>query len=368
MALNYTSLLITKNKANSASENLKEVLHKALGKLGAFEQCALLDYPSYTNIGDSLIWVGEVFYLTDVLKAKINYAASVDNFSGAEMEKQVGKAPILLQGGGNLGDLWPKFQKFREHIISKYQDRPIIILPQSIYFADRANLRKTADVFNSHPNLTLFARHNYSYEIALQYFGNCKVIKAPDMALQMVNMPGLSFDYNRNSSILYHCRNDKELNQTSSPASIDLPNLIVEDWTSYKYDSKHYKELPSKWAKRMTLISEGLQQGTIIPTEWISRLWKSFHPYASKFNTLYNPSIHLKSWSWIHHGIYQFKQHRLIITNRLHGHILCILMGITHIFLPNAYYKNEAFYDTWTSSIPFGKFVKDPSQIKAAAQ
>jgi pyruvyl transferase EpsO len=70
----------------------------------------------------------------------------------------------------------------------------------------------------------------------------------------------------------------------------------------------------------------------------------------------------------MHHGIYQFKQHRLIITNRLHGHILCIIMGIPHIFLPNAYYKNEAFYDTWTYSIPFCRFVKDPSQIKGAAQ
>ncbi|BAZ13302.1 polysaccharide pyruvyl transferase [Calothrix sp. NIES-4071] len=369
MLANYASSLITENITNSAPEKLKELLHQALGKLEPFEQCALLDYPDHPNIGDNLIWLGEVFYLTDVLKTKINYAASHKNFSEAEMEKQVGKAPILLHGGGNLGDLWPEFPTFRQHIISKYQDRPIIILPQSIYFREKANLIKAAKVFNSHPNLTLFVRDNYSYEIAIQHFSNCQIIKAPDMALQMVNMPGLSFNYTKNHSILYHCRNDKELNQTSSPASIDLPNLVVEDWTSYKYDSQYYKELPSKWAKRMALISSGLQQGTVIPTEWISRqLWKHFHPYASKFNNLYNPSMHLKSWSYMHHGIYQFKQHRLIITNRLHGHILCILMGIPHIFLPNAYYKNEAFYETWTYSIPFCRFVKDPSQIKGAAQ
>jgi pyruvyl transferase EpsO len=290
MTTYYTSSLTTENSTNSMPEKLKEVLHKALGKLEAFEQCALLDYPDHPNIGDNLIWLGEVFYLTDVLNAKINYAASVEDFSGVEMEKQVGKAPILLHGGGNLGDLWPVYQNFREHIISNYQDRPIIILPQSIYFTEHSNLIKTAQVFNSHPNLTLFVRDNYSYEIALQYFSNCQIIKAPDMALQMVNLPGLSFNSSRNQSILYHCRTDKELNQNSSPASIDLPNLVVEDWTSYKYDSQYYKELPSKWAKRMALISEGLQQGTVIPTEWISRqIWKHFHPYASKFNTLYIP-------------------------------------------------------------------------------
>ncbi len=183
MSFNYTSL-IAENNINSTAANLKQVLHKALGKLEVFEECALLDYPDHPNIGDNLIWLGEVFYLTGVLKTKINYAASENNFSETEMEKQIGKAPILLHGGGNLGDLWSNFQEFRQHIISKYQNQ----------------------------------------------------------------------------------------------------------------------------------------------------------------------------------------QHRLIITNRLHGHILCILMNIPHIFLPNAYYKNEKFYETWTYSIPFCRFVKEPSQIKAAAQ
>lgn len=345
--------------ANSAPENLKELLHKALERLDSFEQCALLDYPDYPNIGDHLIGLGTVFYLVDVIKTKIKYSASINNFCGAVMEQKIGKAPILLQGGGNLGDLWPAHQKFREQIISTYQDQPVIILPQSIYFADEANLMESADVFNSHPNLTLFVRDNYSYEVALQYFCNCQVIKAPDMALQMVNIPALFFNSHRSNSIMYHCRNDKELNQAQSPVSLDLPNLVVEDWTSYKYDS----------TPRLTRIWEGLQQGTVIPTGWISRIiWKSFHHYAFNFNTLYNPSMYSKSLSYMHQGIYQFKQHRLIITNRLHGHILCILMGIPHIFLPNAYYKNEAFHETWTYSVPFCKFIKEPSQIKVAAQ
>jgi pyruvyl transferase EpsO len=70
----------------------------------------------------------------------------------------------------------------------------------------------------------------------------------------------------------------------------------------------------------------------------------------------------------MYQGVYQFKQHRLIITNRLHGHILCILMGIPHIFLPNSYYKNEAFYDAWTHQVPFCRFVKDPEKIEVAVQ
>ena len=351
--------------ATTTPANLKQLLHDALGELPSFDQCALLDYPDHINIGDHLIWLGTILYLTDVLGTKINYVSSLGNFSEEKMERNIGKSPIFLHGGGNLGDFWSGSQAFRERIISKYRDRPIVILPQSIYFADENNLKKAASVFNSHPNLTIFARDNYSHKIATKFFYDCQVIKSPDMAFQMVEMPGLSSMYNQNvsqnASILYHDRTDRELNQNYSKASFDIPNLVVEDWPLYKF----YKENPTKGFNQ--LMARIFSEDKVIPRQWLSRQqWKYFHPYAAKFNNLDNPSIHRKSWSYMHHGIYQFKQYPLIITNRLHGHILCILLGISHIFLPNSYYKNRYFSETWTHSIPFCRFVEDFSQIKSA--
>jgi len=37
-------------------------------------------YPDHFNIGDHLIWLGNIFF-TDILKTKINYAASSKDFS-----------------------------------------------------------------------------------------------------------------------------------------------------------------------------------------------------------------------------------------------------------------------------------------------
>lgn len=351
----------------SPQERLKQGLHTALGKLEPIEQCALIDYPEHLNLGDHLIWLGSVLYLTDVMKTKINYAASITDFSGSVMEKQVGKAPIFFHGGGSLGDIWPNIQEFREQIIAKYRDRPIIILPQSIYFASDNNFKKAAKVFNAHPNLTLFTRDNYSYELALQYFDNCQVIKAPDMALQMLGMLGLSFSANHKFSILYHCRGDRELNQAHSSIPIEYPNLVIEDWISYKWVLGTQKPWPIQSIAQ--IVREGWQRGLATPKEGMSRqMWQHSHPYTAKFNTLYKPSMHRRSWSFMHSGIYQFKQHNLIITNRLHGHILCVLLGIPHVFLPNSYHKNEGFYETWTSKIPFCRFVKDNAQIKQAGQ
>jgi pyruvyl transferase EpsO len=70
----------------------------------------------------------------------------------------------------------------------------------------------------------------------------------------------------------------------------------------------------------------------------------------------------------MHTGIYQLSQSRLVINNRLHWHLLCLLLGIPNILLPNSYYKNEAFYKAWTYQIPFSRFVKEPSEVPSAIQ
>ena len=361
----------------STPEKIKDVLHTALGEIGSFEQCALLDYPNHPNIGDHLIWLGEILYLTDVLKTKINYVTSLEDFSPEVMDKQVGKAPIILHGGGNLGDLWPKYQIWREQIISTYKDRQIIILPQSIYFKNQDNLARAAEVFNAHPNLTIFARESYSYELALKHFHNCRVIQSPDSAFQMVDMPLPSFKFNPRRPILYLCRDDDELNQAFAPATLGIRNLVVQDWINsqkwiYRGRGKfgEFKEWYWRIPGIVLLVREGWQrQGFVNPQKWMYRhKWETAHPYVDKFNTVHSPFIHQFSWTLMYTGIEQFIESSLVITNRLHAHILCVLLGIPNIFLPNSYYKNESFYKTWTYQIPYCKFIKEPSQVKNAAQ
>jgi len=357
--------------SSSVAGNIKETLHQDLAKIGRFSECVLLNYPNYRNIGDHLIWLGEVFYLTDICETQIKYtAADISDFSGEEMEKQAGKSPILLQGGGNLGDLWRNHQEFREYIISKYHDRPIVIMPQSIYFASAENLDQAARVFNAHPNLTLFVREHKSYEIAIKHFINCQVIKAPDMAFQLADTPYLkSHSIEKKSSILYHCRHDAELNKSFSSAPIfTLQNIVTFDWIPFHLDYWYLRESmlnnlqfsPSA----MQVSPSYLQIKAASFLNWILRqLQQTFHSHSLKLDSLYNPQMQRISLGMMHFGIYQFKQHQMIITNRLHGHILCVLLNIPHIFLANSYHKNESFYETWTHQVPFCRFVKNSLEI-----
>ena len=368
-------IMAPKMTSSSVAGNIKKTLHQNLAKVGRFSECALLNYPNYSNIGDHLIWLGEVFYLTDTCETKIKYtAADISDFSAEEMEKQAGKSPILLQGGGNLGDLWRNHQEFREYIISKYHDRPIVIMPQSIYFASAENLDQAASVFNAHPNLTLFVREQKSYEIALKHFKNCQVIKSPDMAFQLADTPYLKYySSEKESSILYHCRYDAEKNNNFSSAPIfTLQNLVAYDWITFHLDYWYLRELMlnnlqlSPSAMQITPVSAQISTANFL--EWILRqVEQTFHTHSAKLDSLYNPKMHRTSLGMIHCGIYQFKRHRIVITDRLHGHILCVLLDIPHIFLANSYYKNESFYESWTHQVPFCRFVKNSSEILPVA-
>lgn len=362
----------------SKLEKIRDSLQSSLEKIPTFEQCALLDYPDYFNIGDHLIGLATIFYITDVIKAKINYIASIYDFSEQRLEQRLIKeAPLILQGGGNLGDLWPHHQLFRERIISQYRDRPIIIMPQCIYFTNAENLNRAATIFNAHPNLTLFTRDDYSYELALKHFSNCQVIKAPDMVFGMVNMPIPAYKFNSKRPILYLCRDDTELDPTFSPSALGIPNLVVQEWDDspkeWIYRGRgQFGEL-KEWYWRLPgmvlLVREGWQRGLAHPQQWLPRQkWERFHPYARKFDFLPDQFLVRFSWSMMHAGVYQLLQSRLVITNRLHGHILSTLLGIPNILLPNSYYKNEAFYETWTYQIPYCKFVKQASQVKESVE
>lgn len=351
--------------------DLRNVLHQELANIGNFSECALLDYPKYPNIGDHLIWLGTLFYLTDTLKTQIKYTASVWDFSAEKMEQRIGRdAPILLQGGGNMGDLWPIFQNFRERIVSQYKDRKIIILPQTIHFKDINNFKKAAEVFNAHPNLTIFARDSYSYKQAKEHFYNCRILQAPDMAFYMIGMPDLDFKIKPQNKILYHCRSDHE---PFPPNAMNIPNLVQSDWVSYRWVHRESIKDSSEWYWKIPgtvrLYREFWQQGISHPLEWLSRYqWEKSNPNLTKLDNIYNAEFHRQSWRYMHFGIHQLKRHRVIVTNRTHGHISCIILGIPHVFSPGSYHKNESFYKTWTNQLPFCRWVTETSQVKPAVE
>ena len=53
---------------------------------------------------------------------------------------------------------------------------------------------------------------------------------------------------------------------------------------------------------------------------------------------------------------------RVVITDRLHGHILCLLLGIPHVLLDNNYGKVGRFHRTWTRTCPLARWARSPAE------
>jgi exopolysaccharide biosynthesis predicted pyruvyltransferase EpsI len=366
--------------STAIAQLLKSQLHQALEQIPPYPQCALLDYPNYPNLGDHLIWLGSLWYLRMVAQSQITYTAGQTNFSGAELEHQLPEGPIFLLGGGNFGDLWPAHQAFREAIIARYPERPIVILPQTVFFRHEHSLEQARRVMNQHPNLTLFTRDRISYDLACQAFDNCRVLMAPDAALQLTDLASFPIPGPRHG-LLYHCRKDIELQTQAAVGDWGFSSVDISDWPSYEnhwlYDShwllrpdQGIPEVLKKWLQVRTLghlFRAVWQRRLSRPREWASlHQWDAHFRPETLFTQVHQPDRQRQTWSFIHAAIYQFRQYEVVVTNRLHGHILCTLLDIPHVFLPNSYYKNQAFYEMWTANSGNSVFVEDARQIPAA--
>ena len=59
---------------------------------------------------------------------------------------------------------------------------------------------------------------------------------------------------------------------------------------------------------------------------------------------------------------------RVVVTERLHGHILCVLMSIPHVIVADRYGKLRAFHETWTRDAPGVRWADSLADAQRAAQ
>ena len=99
--------------------NIAQSLKMVIGR-----KCILLDVPYYHNIGDVLIWKGEMSFLSEH-HIQCLYNASYETCTFPEIAKDV---TVLFNGGGNLGDIYPEHMDFLQKVLSRYLDNRIVIL------------------------------------------------------------------------------------------------------------------------------------------------------------------------------------------------------------------------------------------------
>lgn len=273
--------------------------------------CVLLNVPYHANIGDSLIWQGELDFLARLGVAP-RYWSSTEDFDPT----QIGPgSTILLQGGGNFGDLWRGNQDFRLSVTQAFPDNPIVMFPQSLHYQDRRRLESDADILNRHPDVTLCWREDRSFAIAQRFFGRCHSLLVPDMALCIDTT--LLRQWERATvagSSVFVRRLDQEF-RSGEPYGVVPAAATVSDWPGF--------DPPDPMGVRARRLARERNDAA--------------GPYA--FDVL-RPHL-------LQVGVEFLSQYETVYSTRLHAAILGILLGKDVRLFRNSYAKNQAVYETW---------------------
>ena len=292
--------------------------------LEGVDEFALVDFPDHPNVGDSAIWLGEAIYLRQKLGRHPSYACTFDTWSKDEFLRAVPTGPIFFHGGGNFGDVWPNHHEFRLRLLSEFPDRRIIQLPQTMHFSSAENLKKAADIINSHGNFTIFVRDLPSLELAKKEF-RAATFLCPDMAF-CLGSQGRRVGVTR--ELLLLLRTDHE--RLERKLDVELPRFAdLEDW-----------------------LPERRGFGTWLFYKALIRTYSSFFLQGrvpSRIDTHVQWYNCLASYR-VGRGLKQIASSAYIVTDRLHTHILCILLNLPHAVLDNNYGKISRFIEAWTKS------------------
>lgn len=300
--------------------HIREALAPLFPENGQF---ALIDFPNHGNVGDSAIWMGEVEYFKQEHGADPVYVCAHDYYDEGELRAALpAGGTIFIHGGGNFGDLWAPHQALRETLIERFKDYKIVQLPQSIHYRDPANIERTKVLIAGHADFTLMVRDQESCDFSQEHF-ECPVMLVPDMAFYMGR---LTSDVQKSSDVFYLKRVDHEKTDAAGANWADVAfAYVVDDWL----------EEPKDLYKRLKLL-------TLLSLPFKCR-WMQINKNVARV-LLYNAlAMHR-----VRRGADMLASGRVVISDRLHAHILSVLLGIAHVRLDNNYQKIDRFARVWT--------------------
>jgi pyruvyl transferase EpsO len=283
-------------------------------------QFAYVDFPDHINAGDSAIWLGSLKYFRKMKNSRPAFVCATENPLRDELEKALPDGPIFLHGGGNFGDLWPAFQENRERVLERFPDRKIIQLPQTVYFDKSEAVRRAAAAIKAHPDFTLLVRDCKSYEFARDAF-SCEVQLCPDMAFFL---GPLTRPTNPSVPLLMLLRNDRE-RMESTDCQLP-PGTVTGDW-------RDEDDLGLRRASRRRAVTK-------LVFECGFGAMNRFRRRELRYRMLAEARLA--------HGMRLLASGGFVITDRLHGHILSLLLGTPHIALDTQQGKLSGLVETWT--------------------
>lgn len=207
--------LYKKNKYALLSLICGNKYDKIYAKFRGIKKAFLLMEPEYGNLGDQAIAYASELFISEKFPEYKLIPVSEKNtcLHINSIQKVCSKEDLIfLQGGGNMGSLYPYIERMRRFCIKKFKGQRVISLPTSIYYRDdkkgRMEFKKGLKVYNRHKNLYLMARDKESYDFMKNKYPVAKSFLVPDIVYYLTGK--LNIAEERGNDVIVCLRNEIE--------------------------------------------------------------------------------------------------------------------------------------------------------------
>jgi pyruvyl transferase EpsO len=304
-------------------------------------EVAVVGFPNHPNVGDSAIWLGERAWLK-AAGHRVRYSADLMSYSGRALSRVVpSDGVILLHGGGNLGDLWPQHEALRQRVMQDFPRHRIVQLPQTVHFQRPEALEQARRVFESCRDLVVLARDDESQRRLEESF-DIDTDLAPDPAFAL----GMQATrVRRTTDIVWLVRTDDEASTPFPQAE----HVEAVDWVDD--DAGTVLTVPVR-RFRATVQTFGRRSRRVPPATAVAQ-------------RALIPAFDLLATRRVAFGLTVLAHGRIVVSDRLHAHILSLLLGIPNVVVDTGYGKIRSFFETWTSGCAIARCSPDPGDVPA---
>ncbi len=310
----------------SCEVRTREMLRRfAQNQKSSSRTAIMISTPSHGNLGDQAIVYAQKRFLADTLPGfsvfeiqRYQYELARERIQGMVRPSDI----VVVDGGGNVGTLWPEENDKINDIVSRFVDCSVLVFPQTAYFEDselgRECERETAAAYRSNPNLVFFSRDQGTFETVSRLSSKTPNYYVPDIVPYIDDAP---FGTDR-CGVLLCLRDDKEraLDEEAAKA-IDF---VLGD-------------LGLTARRTSTVVAE--------PT---------------RIHERNRDAVLGVKWA-------EFSSSELVITDRLHGMFFSAITGTPCVALDNLSHKVSQGFE-WIEGIPNVRLARTPDEIPVLAR
>ncbi|WP_029233693.1 polysaccharide pyruvyl transferase family protein [Butyrivibrio sp. VCB2006] len=276
--------------------------------------------PRHGNVGDQAITLAEMNFINSRFpKAKWKEIMAYELWRYMDVYKTVisKETVIVVHGGGFLGTIWLNEENLVRLLLQSFPENKVIIMPQTIFYEDssegNAELTISQRIYREHQGeITMFLRDKASYDFACENFdGVDNKYYVPDMVFSL--KPELKCI--RGNAALMCFRSDRE--KVFDNSLIDNIKSIVSQKGIMQSDTD-----------------------TVIGKRVYSRDREDV----------------------VESKLVEFAISRFVITDRLHGMIMCAITGTPCLAVDNLSHKVSGGYD-WIKKLPYIKVADSKCDI-----